>query len=95
MTVPATDFILDGGSLKSCTTKHFDEDFEYSLFFCEDCGSPVYARPLWLPDKCVIQVGLLDDMELLEKTPKVELNVKHRFQWLQPVHGAEQREKYV
>lgn len=95
LTVPATAFILKSGSLKTVTTRHIDEGFEYSLSFCEECGIPIYAVPQFLPDKRVIQVGTLDDVGLLEQKPATEINVKHRLGWVGEVDGAEQRQKYV
>ena len=81
--------------MRSKTLKHIDEGFRYTLFFCEECGSPIYAEPASQSDKFVIQVGTLDDVELLERTPAVELNVKHRLGWTRPIETAEQREKYT
>ncbi|KIV82926.1 hypothetical protein PV11_04991 [Exophiala sideris] len=95
LTVSATAFVLKSGNLKTVTTKHIDEGFEYSLSFCEDCGSPIYAVPQSVPDKRVMQVGTLDDIELLEQKPTAELNVKHRLGWVGQIDGAEQKEKYV
>jgi hypothetical protein len=95
LTVASTAFSLNSGILKTVTTKHIDEGFEFSLSFCEDCGSPIYASPKFLLDKLVIQVGVLDDVDLLEQTPVVELNVKHRLRWAHPIDEAKQREKYA
>jgi hypothetical protein len=60
LTVPSTSFILDSGILKTITTKHLDEGFDFSLWFCEDCGSPIYAVPLpqARPEVKIIQVGV-------------------------------------
>ncbi|KAK5300143.1 hypothetical protein LTR99_006890 [Exophiala xenobiotica] len=98
LTVPSTSFILDSGTLKAITTKHVDEGFDFSLSFCEGCGSPIYAVPLpqARPEVKIIQVGVLDDDgDLLGKRPDVELNVKYRPAWVQQVSGAEQRERYT
>ncbi|KIW53016.1 hypothetical protein PV05_08621 [Exophiala xenobiotica] len=95
LTVPSTHFVLDSGTLKTVTTRHVDEGFEFSLSFCEGCGSPIYAVPQARPGVKIIQVGVLDDGDLLDKTPDVELNVKYRPAWVQQVSGAEQRERYT
>ncbi|KIW75849.1 hypothetical protein Z517_10594 [Fonsecaea pedrosoi CBS 271.37] len=96
LNVPAKAFTLTSGKLKTVKTKHVDEGFEFSLSFCPECGSPIYAIPhgLGAQDVLVIQVGTLDDASVLEKVPAVEMNVKHRLQWVKEVEGAEQREKY-
>ena len=96
MTVPSLAFTLNSGSLKTCRTKHTDEDFELSLAFCADCGSPIYAVPHregW-GDDVVIQAGCLDEEMLLEVTPRTELNIKYRLGWVREVEGAEQRHGY-
>ncbi|KIV86885.1 hypothetical protein PV11_02467 [Exophiala sideris] len=95
MTVPATAFILNSGTLKTVKTQHMDEGFDFALSFCEDCGSPIYAEAQFLPDKRIIQVGTLDDEEYLQQIPAAELNVNHRLHWIKPVDNAGQREKYV
>jgi hypothetical protein len=88
---------LASGNLKTVRTKHVDEGFEFSLSFCEDCGSPIYAVPHSTPQPeiVIIQVGTLDDISLLEKAPVAELNVRHRLAWIQPIDGAAQKEKYT
>ncbi|OAP57078.1 hypothetical protein AYL99_09191 [Fonsecaea erecta] len=97
LTVPSKAFALTNGSLKTVKTTHADEGFEFALAFCPDCGSPIYAVPYWAgpQDILVIQVGTLDDADVLEKVPAVEMNVKHRLGWVKDVEGAEQKEKYV
>ncbi|KIW27143.1 uncharacterized protein PV07_06910 [Cladophialophora immunda] len=97
LTVPSTSFALTNGSLKTVKTTHVDEGFEFSLAFCPECGSPIYAVPHGpgLRDILVIQVGTLDDVNLLQKAPTVEMNVMHRLGWVKEVEGAEQKEKYV
>ncbi len=81
MTVPSSTFSLNSGELKIARTKHVDEEFEASLAFCPDCGSPIYAIPHWdgWGDDLVIQVGCLDEEEVLKLEPKTELNVKCRL----------------
>ena len=97
LTVPTSAFKLTSGILKTVRTKHVDEDFDFSLAFCGDCGSPIYVVPHWQPqpDIVVIQVGTLDNVSLLELRPKVELNVKHRLQWVEQLEGSEQRQAYT
>ena len=97
LTVPSTAFALSSGTLKTIKMKHIDEGFEASILFCGDCGTPIYAVPHWepQPDIKVIQVGTLDDVAFLEKTPTIELNITHRLKWALPITGAEQRKKYT
>lgn len=94
LTIPEPVFTLKSGQLKSVKLKHIDEGFDYSLFFCENCGSPIYAKPHFLEGKLVIQVGTIDNVELLQNAPSVELNVRHRLGWAHHVVDAEQREGY-
>ncbi|GKT65785.1 glutathione-dependent formaldehyde-activating [Colletotrichum tofieldiae] len=97
LTVPLADFTLVTGTPKTCTTRHCDEGFEFSLVFCGDCGSPIYGMPLGspLPPVAIIQVGTLDDGGVLEATPVAELNVKHRLGWVRQVGGAAQKQGYI
>lgn len=99
LTVPSKAFQLTSGSgaLKTVKTKHMDEGFEFSLSFCPECGSPIYAVPHFepQPDIVVVQAGTLDDVSSLEKTPATELNVKHRLPWVAQIDGAAQKEKYT
>ena len=73
-----------------------DEGFEFSVHFCEECGSSIYAVPYGSPvaDILVIQVGTLDEVDLLQRKPAVELNVSHRLSWVLPLQGAEQKQNY-
>ncbi|EXJ72136.1 uncharacterized protein A1O5_04640 [Cladophialophora psammophila CBS 110553] len=97
LTVSSKSFSLTNGTLKTVKTTHCDEGFEFSLAFCQECGSPVYAVPHWAgaQDILVIQVGTLDDANVLQRAPAVEMNVKQRLGWVKEVEGAEQKEKYV
>jgi hypothetical protein len=87
---------LTSGNLKTLKTKHVDEGFEFSLSFCEECGSAIYAvpHPPPQPDIVIIQAGTIDDVDVLDKPPVTELNVKHRLGWIHPIDGAEQRVRY-
>ncbi|KIW62886.1 hypothetical protein PV04_09778 [Phialophora macrospora] len=95
--VPASDFHLTSGELKRIRTTHADDGFEFSILFCPDCGSAIYAEPHiegW-NDVVIIQAGTLDDpVEILEARPAVELNTKCRMPWIAKVEGAQQKEGY-
>lgn len=95
LTVPATAFTLNSGTLKTVKSKHMDEGFDFQLSFCEACGSPIFAEAPFLPDQRIIQAGTLDDEEYLQRAPATELNVKHRPHWIKSVDDAGQKEKYV
>jgi hypothetical protein len=96
LTVPTNAFELQSGNLKTVRTTHIDEGFEFSLAFCDDCGSPIYAVPHWDGfDNVVIQVGTLDDPTVLEMPPKTELNTKCRLGWVDRLEGADQRQAYA
>ena len=93
--MPVTAFKLTSGSLKTITTAHKDyQGFEFSVSFCPDCGSPIYAKPEDQDSMIIIQAGALDDVSLLEKVPTVEMNVKNKLGWVHDVKGAEQLEWY-
>jgi hypothetical protein len=97
--VPASTFHLTppSGELKIIKVPHIDEPFDFSLAFCPECGSPIYAVPHWegLGDIVVIQVGTLDDEGWVEKTPGQESNVWKRVGWFKGVEGAEVKERYT
>ena len=95
LTIPADAFKLTNGTLKTVKSTHVDEGFEFSLTFCPECGSPIYAVPAGPRDIVIIQVGTLDTGGVLERVPTTELNVKHRLGWVQNVEGAKQNEKYT
>ncbi|KAI8933655.1 hypothetical protein NX059_012522 [Plenodomus lindquistii] len=93
--VPASTFSLSSGSLKTVRVRHADEGFEFSVFFCPGCGSPIYCEPASLENSpYIIQVGTLDDVGPLEVPPTTELNVKHRLDWVGEVKGAVQKQRY-
>jgi hypothetical protein len=100
LTVPVSDFSLTRGELKKYRTKHPEAGFEYSLSFCPECSTPVYAEVH--PSEgapavgtVVLQVGTLDDPTLLEHTPAEEMNINHRVQWSAPIPSAKQKRTYV
>jgi hypothetical protein len=94
--IPAANFRLTSGKLKRVRVTHKDEGFEFSVAFCENCGSPIVAEPHieGFRDVVIIQVGTLDDPETLESKPSFELNTKHRLGWIAAVEGAEQKTGY-
>jgi hypothetical protein len=94
LTIPASSFYLTAGNLTSVELKHSKEGFVYNLSFCETCGSPIFAEPSFLPSMRVIQVGTLDDVNVLQQVPSIELNVKDRMPWASCIVGAEQRRGY-
>lgn len=95
--IPSADFHLLSGRLKPIRTTHVDDGFEFSILFCPDCGSAIYAEahiPA-LEGRVIVQAGTLDEPgEVLLGMPGKELNVKHRLGWMGKVDGAEQREGY-
>jgi hypothetical protein len=97
LVVPKPSFKLNNGSLKTVRTKHCDEDFEFTLAFCPECGSPVYAVPHWkgVGDIVVVQVGTLDDESWVEKLPGKEINIWKRVGWAEKIDRAEQKERYT
>jgi hypothetical protein len=59
--IPASAFHLTSGELKRVRTTHKDDGFEFSILFCPDCGSSIYAEPHiegW-KDVVIIQVSEL------------------------------------
>ena len=94
--IPKANFRLTSGDLKRIRTTHKDEGFEFSIAFCGDCGSPIVAEPHLegFEDVVIIQVGTLDDPQVLESNPAVELNTQHRLAWNTAVEGAEQKIAY-
>src|ERR1700761_9128087 len=93
--IPASNFHLKSGELKRIRTTHKDDGFEFSILFCPDCGSSIYAEPHiegW-KDAIIIQAGTFDDVTV-EQRPAVELNTKHRMPWITEVEGAEQKDGY-
>jgi len=96
LSVPATSFSLTSGNLKTVSREHVDyKGFKFSLCFCPDCGSPIYAKPGGQENMIIIQVGALDDVALLEKKPTVEMNTKNKLGWVHDIDGAKQLEGYV
>ncbi|KAJ4183692.1 hypothetical protein NW759_017068 [Fusarium solani] len=101
LTVQASAFKLVTGNLKKTTNAHVDEGFRFTVAFCGDCGSPIYAEAFLDPNAAagsnplIIQAGTLDDVGPLEAAPAEELNVKHRLDWVGAVAGAKQRQAYV
>ncbi|KAF2185580.1 hypothetical protein K469DRAFT_576097, partial [Zopfia rhizophila CBS 207.26] len=98
LVVPRSTFKLTKGTLKTVDATHFDEGFDIILAFCGNCGSAIHVEAQMgeaAAGVYIIQVGTLDDTGPLEATPPVELNVKHRLGWLEPVKSAEQRRSYV
>jgi len=95
LAISPSKFHLVSGELKKTTRSHADEGFDFSILFCPDCGSPIYAEAHNTPGLYFIQAGTLDDTEALEAVPKRELNMKHRMEWISPVKGAAQKRTYV
>lgn len=99
--VQASAFTLQKGNLKNTTNTHVDEGFQFTVAFCSECGSPIYAEAFLDPNAApgsnplIIQAGTLDDVGPLEAPPTEELNVKHRLNWVGVVAGAKQRQGYV
>src|ERR1700761_1484914 len=97
LSVPSSRFHLRSGELKRIRTTHKDDGFEFSILFCPDCGSAIYAEP-HIPafeGSVIIQAGTLDEpVETWEETSGRELNVKHRMPWIGEVDDAEQRQGY-
>ena len=95
--MPFANFTLRTGTLKRIRTTHVDDQFEFSILFCPDCGSAIYAEPHIerLEGVVILQAGTLDEpVEILQMAPGKELNVKHRMGWMGRAEGAEQREGY-
>jgi hypothetical protein len=94
--IPAANFRLTSGKLKRIRTTHKDEGFDFSIAFCQNCGSPIIAEPHieGYEDVVIVQVGTLDDPEILESKPALELNTKRRLTWIVAVEGAEQKAVY-
>ena len=95
LTVPSSAFILKSGNLRTVTKKHLDEGFEFSLSFCEECGSPIYTALCAQPSIKIIQAGTLDDEFIMETVPAVELNIWKRVGWMNQVDLAEQKNRYT
>lgn len=100
LTVPVSDFRITRGELKKYRTKHPEAGFEYSLSFCPECSTPVFAEVHGADvasslDSIVLQVGTLDDSTLLERTPAEEMNINHRVQWSAQIPSAKQKRTYV
>lgn len=99
--VQPSAFTLRKGNLKNTTNTHVDEGFQFTVAFCCECGSPIYAEACSDPNAApgsnplVIQAGTLDDVGPLEAPPAEELNVKHRLKWVGLVAGAKQKQAYV
>jgi len=95
--IPAANFHLKSGTLKRVGITHKDDGFEFSVLFCPDCGSSIYAQA-HIPEfreVVILQTGTLDDpVEMLEEAPSKELNTKHRMPWIKAVEGAEQKDGY-
>lgn len=69
-----------------------------TLSFCGQCGSAIHAEAEMgeaSPKAYIVQMGTLDDIGPLEFLPSIELNIKHRLNWLQCIEGAEQRKGYA
>ncbi|KAK7570741.1 hypothetical protein V3481_019282 [Fusarium oxysporum f. sp. vasinfectum] len=94
--VQASAFKLQKGKLKNTTNTHVDEGFQFTVAFCRDCGSPIYAEAFIGPNAAaesntpIIQAGTLDDAGPLEAPPAEELNIKYRLTWVGVVAGANQ-----
>ncbi|KAF4311565.1 glutathione-dependent formaldehyde-activating [Botryosphaeria dothidea] len=97
LTAPSSAFKLIKGTLKTVTTRHIDEGFDFSIAFCGSCGSAIYALPPGQPPPpvVIIQVGTLDDAAPLEATPEKELNIKYRPGWVGEAKGAVQCRTYI
>jgi hypothetical protein len=96
LTVPTKNFRLKTGELKRVRTTHKDDGFEFSILFCPDCGTSIYAEPHIeaMKDVVIIQVGTIDDVDVIERQPGAELNVKHRMPWAIEIEGAKQNQGY-
>ncbi|KAG6990710.1 hypothetical protein FocnCong_v020501 [Fusarium oxysporum f. sp. conglutinans] len=94
--VQASAFKLQKGKLKNTTNTHVDEGFQFTVAFCRDCGSPIYAEAFIGPNAAaesntlIFQAGTLDDAGPLEAPPAEELNIKYRLTWVGVVAGANQ-----
>lgn len=63
--------------------------------WCNNCGTLMHRISSGMPDRVFMRLGQVDDFSLHETAfkPTVELFVKDRVSWLQPVQGAQQNQK--
>lgn len=61
-------------------------------YFCADCGSTLFRTSEGIVGVVMVKTGCLDDVDLDDMRPDVELFVRDKVGWLSPIIGAGQKE---
>ncbi len=77
----ATNAVVAKGSFRLTSGKELLREFEPSpgqlRVFCGRCGSPLYKRYVYDPDRIRIRVGLLDDE--FDETPRLQVFISEKL----------------
>lgn len=93
--VSVSAFHLQSGHPKTYTITA-PSGAEYSLHFCEDCGSALWIEGPTLPDLKILKSGVLDGNEAMGLEgvrPNAEQFIVRRPKWLWAVEGASQTDE--
>lgn len=91
--VPSEKFRVLSGTVKQFTRKGISgHDLTYNM--CDNCGSLVFVKADAMPDSTIVKMGTVDDENILNGIgyPGLEIFIKDRLHWAQPIPGAEQKE---
>lgn len=59
--------------------------------FCADCGSTLFRISEGIVRVVMVKAGCIDDVDLDDMRPDVELFVRDKVGWLSHIVGAEQK----
>lgn len=100
----ASNFIVDNTHLKHIRgqerLKYFGQARTVASgntmtnYFCDTCGGLMYRVCSGLPNKTILRIGPVDDLNLHDTLlkPTVEQWTKYRASWLKPLEGVKQTE---
>ena len=87
--VEIASFRLLSGRLGSFT-KFSDSGHELTRYFCQTCGSPIYAAAPKHPSKIYVKAGCLDDATVI--SPELEAWCRSRVSWSKIPENLQQYE---
>ena len=81
--IPSAAFHLAQGELKRYDSRA-DSGRTLYLFFCGDCGSPIYSQRATAPETVVLRAGTLDGANGMKITTNIWTRSARPWAWIDP-----------
>ena len=87
MIIPEETF-KPAGPIKAYNSMRSESGKLTTLYFCQECSSPMYGTAESNPGKVSVKTGILENDGLNRFAPTMELNVEHKAKWLSAMEGT-------